>query len=182
MLEILLGRIPEAIYFALFMIFTKQLKEKRVLYVILMIIEYLLLEHVFHYQTWFQISYTFISFLILKLIYKEKAQVTDIFIFTISSIILILVSMITYFITWFTLDNLFIGNLIQKIILFIVLIICKPYLPCIQLLYKHLWNRNNLPKKMKSTTFRALNVVIFNVLFYVINVGMITSIILNGGD
>ena len=42
--ELLLGQIPEAIHFALFMIFTKQLKEKRVLFVLLMIIEYLLLK------------------------------------------------------------------------------------------------------------------------------------------
>ena len=29
--QLLLGQIPEAIYFALFMIFTKQLKEKRII-------------------------------------------------------------------------------------------------------------------------------------------------------
>lgn len=37
--EILLGQIPEAIYFAVFMIFAKRLTEKRLLYVTLMIVE-----------------------------------------------------------------------------------------------------------------------------------------------
>ena len=35
LLEIFLGQIPEAIYFALFMMFAKDLKEKRILYILL---------------------------------------------------------------------------------------------------------------------------------------------------
>ena len=81
MLELLLGQIPEAIYFALFMIFTKELKTKRILYTILMVIEYVLLKFFIEYNIWFQVAYTIIQFLILKLLYKEKAQVTDIFTF-----------------------------------------------------------------------------------------------------
>ena len=53
MLELLLGQIPEAIYFALFMIFTKELKSKRFLYVALMIAEYLLLKHFIEFSIWF---------------------------------------------------------------------------------------------------------------------------------
>ena len=97
MLEILLGRIPEAIYFALFMIFTKQLKEKRILYITLMVIEYLLLKYFIEYNIWFQIAYTIIQYILLKILYKEKAQITDIFTFTIASGILILFCMILYF-------------------------------------------------------------------------------------
>ena len=50
MLELLLGQIPEAIYFALFMIFTKELKSKRILYIVLMVTEYLLLKHLIVYK------------------------------------------------------------------------------------------------------------------------------------
>ena len=40
----------------------------------------------------------------------------------------------------------------------------------IQKLYKKLWNRNDLvKKKIKTTTFRALNIVIFNVLFVILD-------------
>ena len=46
LLELMLGQIPEAIYFALFIILTKELKEKRILFIILMIIEYILLKQV----------------------------------------------------------------------------------------------------------------------------------------
>ena len=47
MLELFLGQIPEAIFFSLFMIYTKRLKEKRILFTVLMTIEYLLLKAFF---------------------------------------------------------------------------------------------------------------------------------------
>ena len=105
LLEIFLGQIPEAIYFALFMIFAKDLKEKRILYILLMVIEYLLLKHFIKYNIWFQILYTIMQFVILKVLYKEKSQITDIFTFTIASIILILSCLVLYFIIWKTINN-----------------------------------------------------------------------------
>ena len=48
-LQLLLGQIPEAIYFALFMIFTKRLDKKQILFTVLMIIEYILL-FIFYYN------------------------------------------------------------------------------------------------------------------------------------
>ena len=71
MLELLLGQIPEAIYFALFMIFTKELKSKRVLYIVLMIAEYILLKHFIKFSIWFQIAYTVVQFIMFKILYKE---------------------------------------------------------------------------------------------------------------
>ena len=179
MLEVLLGQIPEAIYFALFMIFVKQLKEKRILFVILMIAEYLLLKVFIKYNMWFQISYTFMTFLILKLLYKEKAQITDIFTFTISSIVLILIGFVSYFIIWKTIGNYLIAAIINRLFLIIFLLITHKKLYNIQKLYKKLWNRQDNKKyKVKSTTFRAINVVVFNLLFFIINLGIIFTFII----
>ena len=41
MLELIIGQIPEAIYFALFMIYAKGLKEKRILFTVLMVNRYI---------------------------------------------------------------------------------------------------------------------------------------------
>ena len=92
--ELFLGQIPEAIYFALFLIFTKDFKEKRILFIVLMILEYLLLKLFIHFDVWFQIGYTIMTFLTLKVLYKNKAQITDIFTFGIASIVLIIVTVI----------------------------------------------------------------------------------------
>lgn len=85
MLELFLGQIPEAIFFALFMIYAKNIKEKRVLFVALMITEYLLLKYFIKFSIIFQITYTCMTYLIIKVLYKEKSQITDIFTFTMSS-------------------------------------------------------------------------------------------------
>lgn len=182
LLNMLLGQIPEAIYFSLFMIYTKQLKEKRLLYIVLMIIEYILLIQIFPFNVWFQILYTFISFLILKLLYKEKSQVIDIFTFSIASIVLIFTSAVMYLISHNTYHNTYISSLLHKIILFIFLFVFKNKLYNIQKLYKKIWNRNfNKTYKIKTTTFRALNVVAFNIMFFIINFGMLLVILFKSG-
>lgn len=182
MLEILLGRVAEAIYFSLFMILVKRLKEKRLLYTILMIAEYLILYACFPYNVRFQILYTFISYIILKILYKDKAQITDIFTFTIGSIILTISCIILYFIISVTFKNVVIYAIINRIIIFLFLYLTRNKLYKIQNIYKKNWNRNDgIKKNIKSTTFRAVNLVVFNIIFYVLNICMIFIIIKNGG-
>lgn len=136
MIEIFLGQIPEAIYFALFMIYAKDLKEKRILFTVLMIAEYLLLKLVFPFNIRFQIAYTFTTFLILKMLYKQKVQITDIFTFTIGSIILILSCAI------FSLPFIFYGisqsicTLFNRFFIFGFIYIFRNKLINIQILYK----------------------------------------------
>lgn len=116
MLELFAGQILEAIYFALFMIFTKRLKNKCILFTILMIAEYILLKQFLHYTMWFQVLYTFITFLILKVLYKQQAQITDIFTFMIGSFILMLISGVPYVIIYFTIQNfyVYVGDFVER--------------------------------------------------------------------
>lgn len=182
MLEILLGQVLEAIYFALFMIFTKRLDKKRGLFITLMVIEYLLLLNVSPFSTWSHILYFAISYIILKILYKERSQITDIFTMGIASIIIIIVSSICYAIFNLTIKNIMICNITAKIILFFILFIFKNRLHNIQKLYKNLWNRNNKPKKVKSATFRCINVIIFNFMFYILNAVMLYCLFWYGGE
>lgn len=177
LLQLFLGQIPEAIYFALFMIFAKQLKEKRVLFIILMVAEYLLLVHVLIFNSWFQIIYTFLTFLTLKVLYKEKCQIIDVFTFGIASLILILISILSFIVCK---GNMIAGSIINRILLIFFFIFLYEKLHYIEVLYKKCWNRNDKNKnKMKSATFRSMNVVIFNIMFYFINLGMVYAIYYN---
>ena len=181
MLQLLLGQIPEAIYFALFMIYTKNLKQKRILYIILMISEYLILKLFFKFNIYFQLSYTIFTYLILKLLYKNKAQIIDVFTFTISSIILIVISAFSYTIISATIGIKLVAYIIKNILMFVFLFIARKRLNKIQKLYKKLWNRNDkVDKKIKTTTFRSINAILFNVMFWVINFGMIYAITFYG--
>lgn len=68
---------------------------------------------------------------------------------------------------------------ITRILMFGFLFIFKNKLNNIQKAYKKLWNRNDkINKKIKSTTFRSLNIVVFNIIFYVIHLGMLYAIFL----
>lgn len=178
-MELLIGQIPEAIYFSLFMIFTKQLKEKRILFIILMILEYILLKYFIHYSMYFQVAYTFATYIILKILYRDKAQIIDVFTFTIASIILILTCAIFSIprILWQT--DYTVCVLLNRLFVFTLLFLLRNKLYNIQKLYKKFWNRNDkVKKKIKSTTFRSLNIVIFNLVFYIINIGMLYAIFL----
>ena len=59
-LELFIGQIPEAIYFALFIIVGKNLKKKRFLFTALMILEYFILTRIFVYNIYLQVLYCFI--------------------------------------------------------------------------------------------------------------------------
>ena len=168
--ELFLGQIPEAIYFALFLILTKKIKEKRLIFTLLMILKYLLLKQFTVFNMWFQMSYLAMTFLTLKVVYKEKAQVTDIFTFGIASIILIAISFISFMLFR---PNMIVGSIVNRILLFVFLLLFRKKLPKIQSVYKLQWNRNDKTrKKVKSITFRAVNLIIFNIMFYIINLGM----------
>lgn len=171
--QLLLGQIPEAIYFALFMILVKNIKEKRVLFTILMILEYVFLKCFLVYNIWFQVMYFVLSFMIMKMLYKDKIQITDIFTLGIANIILVITSAIPYVIIYFTIHNMLIYVILNRIIIFTLLFVFRYKLQNINKLYYKLWNRNNKPKKMKTTTFRALNLVIFNISFVIINLGIL---------
>lgn len=177
MLEIILGRVAEALYFSIFLILAKRLKTKRIIFMLLMCFEYLLLYQLFPYAVKFQISYTIMTFFILKILYKEKAQITDIFTFGIASIFLIITSIISFLIFK---ENMVYVAIANRLIIFISLYIARNKLYYIQNIYKKLWNRNDdIKKKMKSTTFRSLNIVVFNIMFYIINLGMMYAVYYN---
>lgn len=174
--ELFLGQIPEAVYFGLFLILTKNIKEKRLLFLLLMIVEYVLLTRCIFFNTWFQVAYTIMTFLTLKVLYKDKAQITDIFTFGIASIVLIILSAISFSLFG---PDMKLVTLYSRLLLVLFLVITHKRLHNIQKMYNLLWNRNDLvKKKVKSTTFRSLNVVIFNVMFYVINLGMIYALLI----
>lgn len=139
-----------------------------------MVAEYILLIYTFQYSWLFHISFMITTFLILKILYKNKSQIIDIFILLISYIFLGITSILCCFIFNF---NMIFVSILNRIIIFGTIIFLNKRLNKIQNFYKCLWNRNDLiKKKIKSTTFRAFNIVIFNIIFYLINICMLYAI------
>lgn len=163
----------EPIYFSLFLIIGKNLKNKRILLTCIMIFEYLMLTSLIKYNVALQFMYTFMSFVNLKVLYKEKAQITDIFLFTAASIILIIISFLMFFIHIYTYNNYDIALILNRIITFAFLYFGRNK---IRELYKKFylnWNRHNNPKAIKSLTLRNISIIAFNLMFWIINSGMV---------
>lgn len=180
MFLLLVEQLPEAIFFSLFMILAKQLKEKRLLFVLLTIIEYILLLEAFPFSIYSHIGFFIVTYIILKMLYKEKSQITDLFLLGIASVIIIISCIIPSFLIIFKLADKKIYAIITRFIMFGILYLLRNKIKNIQNIYKKLWNRNDkIKKKMKSTTFRSLNIVIFNIMFFAINMGMLIAIYFN---
>lgn len=170
-LEILFGQIPEAIYFALFMIYTKRLKRKRILFTVLTTIAYIILLNILPFSNWAHILYFIMVYMTIKILYKRRSQITDFFTLGIASISIIIISLVTYTLCLLFTKNYMVAIIVNRICLFIVLHLMRNRLYKIQNMYKLLWNRNDtIPKPMKSITFRCINLLIFNLMFYAINV------------
>lgn len=170
---LILEKVLEAVYFSLFLVAGKNLKNKRILFISIMIFEYLILTKLIQYNVLLQLSYTFLTYINLKVLYKEKAQITDIFLFAVASIILILVSFISYMIILFTLKQYWIALLLNRVLLFGILWLIRKQINKTYKKFYSLWNKHKLPNKVKSLTLRNISVIVFNLMFWVINIGMI---------
>lgn len=176
---LVLEKILEAIYFLLFLIFGKGIKNKRLLFIGIMIFQYLILKQFIKFNVLFQIIYTFLSFINLKVLYKDKAQITDIFLFAAGSIFLIFISMLCV-ITRYIFNTNYLNVLIfNRIVLFICLFLIKNKINYFYKKYYENWNRKSKGSviKIRSLTLRNISLIMFNLMFYVINIGL-TSIIL----
>lgn len=167
-----LVQIPEPVYFSLFLIIGKNIKEKRLLLIAIMIMQYLLLMHIFPFNVWFQLIYTFMSFVNLKVLYKEKTQVTDIFLFAAASLILVVISIFCYAIIYITIRNYVCALIINRILIFSVLYFGRNKIRETYKRFCSLWNRHNNPNKIRSLTLRNISIIIFNLTFWAINLCM----------
>lgn len=168
----ILGALPEAIYFSLFLIISKGIKEKRVLFTTLMFMEYVIIKLFISYDVWFQILYTIMTFIILKVLYREKAQITDIFTFAFSSLILVIISIVSYMFVYYTIGLYPIAYILNRLLLFGGLFIFRDKLNKLYTKFNRLWNRKP-NQKIRSLTVRNVSVIIFNIMFYIINFCMV---------
>jgi len=172
MLMVILEKVLEAIYFSLFLIYGKRLKNKRLVFIGLMIFQYLVLTTAFQYNIWIHILYTFLTYLNLKIIYNNKAQVTDIFLFASASIILIIVGAICV-LTRYIIHGSYIEVLIlNRILLFTILFLIRNKINIIYTRFYKRWNRHKDTTKIKSLTLRNISIIVFNLMFYIINIGL----------
>lgn len=164
-MSFLLGMLPDAVYFTMSLIVAKNIKEKRWILFLLICISYAGLVMITRYNTMCYFLFIFILYGILMIIYKDRTQITDVFLIVFSAVYLSILSIVCYFAT----DNYIVSTILNRILLFLPFI-GKKYIRKLYVKYNNSWNRNDAVKrKIKSITLRIISVVSFCSMIYFIN-------------
>ena len=141
-----------------------------------MIFEYVLITSVLQYNVWIHILYIIMTYTNLKVLYKDKAQVTDIFLFMAASIIVIIIGAICAIISVSL--NLSGYNdylkvlLVNRVLIFSILALSKSKINIYYKKFYERWNRHTDATKIRSLTLRNISIIVFNLMFYIINIGL----------
>lgn len=102
LLSIVLGLIPEAIFFAAFVTKAKEIKgQDRWHFYILCIFIFVVIGTLFSYNIWYYIAIPFCLYIILKVIYKQT-EFIDLFLLTIPFLLLALLRLSVLLCSWVT--------------------------------------------------------------------------------
>ena len=154
----ILGLILQPLYTCLLILYTKEVKNRRIYFIILNLIYYIIVQNTltFRYGIVADLIYVVLMYLNLKILYNNKARITDLTTYIISDFVLGMLSMISYFIFGMN----FIGLMSALMIPIILLIIFKSKLPIIEKFYNKFWNRKKQKMKIKSITTRGISLCI----------------------
>lgn len=172
LISILLGVLPDILYYYLTLKAIKGFKDKKLLFFILLFVFYLLSNIFVAYNFYIYLIFDILVYFAIKILYRSK--INDFFLILSVDLYLFLCSTATYFI----LGNYLMAFIVYRILLFIPLIFRKR-LKRIYSDYSSLWNRHNEVGKIKSITLRNISLVLLNtmiILFY-----LVLSYIVNGG-
>ena len=177
-LSIFLGLIPEVLYFTLFITYCKNIKEKRIRLFLFISLAYVLCMFIQKYKIFYYVLFLVLIYWIMKIVYKEKTQIIDVFVISLGSIYLSLLSIILYPIVNNSYINYYILYLINRILLFIPFIF-KQKLNKFYLVYCKLWNRNDYDKRpIKSITLRNISLIVINIFIFILNIATLSCVYL----
>lgn len=169
-MSLLLGMLPEVLFFTLFLVYTKNIKERKVELFMLIVLTYILCIMVSRHKALYYVCYIAFIYIALKLLYKEKMQIIDVFVINIALIYVAFISAICFM---FVRDNYiiyYVMLVLNRILLFVPFIFRNKF----EILYKKycsLWNRNkDIKRPIKSITLRNISLIALNIFIFVCDV------------
>ena len=178
MMNIILGLIPESIFFSLFIIFTKNYKNKakNIVFTLLMITGYIILKQILPRNVYCQIIYLAYVPLLMFLLYRNKFHISDVFVMSWANIVYIGLTSICLLLINIFCNIYWVLYAINRLsmVLFLVFTYNK-----LNKFYKYIipqWNRNRQkPNKIKALTIRNICVIGLNISIFIIYVCMLIS-------
>lgn len=163
LLSILLGLIPESLFFSIFIIGAKHIEEKRACFCILSIGLFILLGMFLAYNLWLYVILTVALFVLMKWLYKST-EFVDLFLLTIPYLVLALAGYFCYGITAYLPPEYYpnlVGLVLNRFFIFIILSALYPHLNKWYNSYKKIWNVH-VDNKIKSITVRNISILLCN--------------------
>lgn len=162
LISIILGLIPEVLYFVLLFKNLKDIKNKKILFFILVAIDYLILILLNNYILINYLVFTILFYIILKILYKDKTNIVDLFFILYSEIYLSLISFICFKFVTEDYSNYYLMLIINKILLFAIFLF-NAKIKQFYIKYCRFWNRNDKENRpIKSITVRNISLIILN--------------------
>lgn len=179
LISILLGLFPEVLFFTLFIIYTKRIKNKKIMLFLLIALAYMLCMFIKTYSIFCYILLIVLIYIIMKILYKNKVQIIDIFIISIGFIYISILSFICSILLRYEYDNLilyYILYIFDRIFMFLPFIKRDKFYYLYKI-YCSLWNRNDNEKRpIKSLTLRNISLVVINISIFLGNIYLISII------
>lgn len=170
-LSLILGILPQTLFFEFFVINIKGIKKKRLLLFILLYILCILLNMIIRYNLYLYLLYTPLYYVILKLLYRNKVQIIDVFIIALSFAVMMTISALCSLIYKNNYNLYWIAYIVNNILLFATLLFKKHF----QKFYKFYcrnWNRKD-GNKIRSITLRNISLISLNAYIVILSIMLI---------
>lgn len=155
--SLLLGMLPDVFYYFIYIKQIKGIKNKKFLFFALLFLNYILCIILIQHQFYLYIIQDIIIYLIMKKIYK--AQINDMFLIIFLETYMLVLSLISFNL----INNYVLSFVIYRILLFLPLLFKDRIIEYYKI-YTKLWNRHNIPNKIKSITLRNISLVVLNIM------------------
>lgn len=162
--------IPDSLYFTLLITNIKQIKDKKIILFILILIGYTIFVMLLQYNFLLYVLFIVHIYLCLKLLYNIK--IYDIFLIIFAYLYLIVSNI---FGSMFNGINYYLGYVINKIVMFSILMFTKK-ITNVYKFYLNNWNRSN-NNKVKSITIRNIGLLTTNIMLIILDICLILTTI-----
>ena len=167
-LSLLLGIFPQSLYFTLFLTKVKDINKKKHLLISLIFIIIMLSVMIVKYNIYLYLIIIPLIYLAMKLLYKKKVQIIDLFLIAIAYGYLSIISYLCSFMIKDTMNLYWIAYIINNILLFAILLF-KKYIIKAYKKYIQLWNRKP-ENKVRSISVRNVSLISLNIFILVLDV------------
>lgn len=170
LINVLIGSIPEILYFWLFITTVFNIKEKRIILLLELTIIYIITIIIKPYQLIYYIIFIISQYIALKTVSNRKVTIPDAFIIAIGFIYLIVVYLISYLFSDGLYSNYYMSVILSRILLFMPFIF-KSKMKNIYEKYRILWDKPRTleeKRKIKSITLRSICLILTFAVIYLV--------------